>query len=503
MQRLKDARFGIGAILLYLGIMFFSRCTEPTNPPIVKCPCECPPVDTIITNPPVDTSIGREILFGANTNNYQPKEKQAQMQGVRFYLPIGWVFTPQGFYGEPQKQGQKQFTGVDTYLEYMRSQNVDVLLTLMQSPDWLNGQTAGPGLNTNDFPPIRPGLNRELPSSFSDVAGIYKAFSIRYGSRTWAPGSYRIDPAPPRWTNDGPQQFKSGLNLVKFIEVGNEPDRWWDIGTPKYMTPKEYGAMLIAAYDSIKFADPSLQVVMAGLTNFDLKYLTEMKVYCDARGRKFPADIINVHHYSSTGNLTGVHPPTWPANSGCPPELDKDMNSLAKIVTFANGIGLPTWVTEYGYDDQTGSQLAPAPLILVTNRDLQAQWNVRSALEHIRLGASRSYVFTMADEANGGSGTFQTSGLLGRESVGYAEKPAFTLFATMCKELKGFKYLADESTATTRVMKFRHPDGRFVYAYWSPTASAKTFAATIAGKAVAVTETVQYLKTSANGQYLQ
>lgn len=460
---------------------------------------------TVVVNPPVDTSAGRSVMFGANTNHYQPAAQQKKLQSVRYYLPIGWVFTPSGFYGQPMKQGQKQYLGVDDYLSDMKSAGVDVLLTLMQSPDWLNGHNSG-GLNTNEFPPIRPGLDREKPASYAEIAGIYKAFTIRYGSKVWPAGSYRIDPAPPRWNGDGPQVYKSGLGLVKFIETGNEKDVWWKIGTPEsamYMTPKEHAAFQIAVYDSIKLADPSMTVVMAGLTNYDLKYLQEMNAACVALGRKFPADIVNVHHYSSTGNLPGVHPPTWPTNSGCAPEMDKDMATLAKIVAFAQSIGLPTWVTEYGYDTAAGSPLAPTPTAGIGNDRLQSEWNVRSALEHVRLGAVRSYVFTMADEPGAAPSLFQTSGLLRGESTGYAEKPSFGAFVDLNNQLRGFRYLGDESTAKARVMKFRHPDGRIKYAFWSPTVTGATVQTTVAGTTVSATEFVQFLNVQNHGQPYQ
>jgi hypothetical protein len=145
-------------------------------------------------------------MLGVNTNTWQPKEQQVKMMGVRLYQPIGWIWTEKGFYGQPMKQGQKQFLGLDDYLAYMKSKEVDVLLTLMQSPDFLNGYTQG--INTNDYPPIRPGADKNDPKSYSEIASIYKAFAIRYGSKVWPKGSYKIDPAPPRWNGDESQVEK-------------------------------------------------------------------------------------------------------------------------------------------------------------------------------------------------------------------------------------------------------------------------------------------------------
>jgi hypothetical protein len=340
-------------------------------------------------------------------------------------------------------------------------------------------------------------LDRTAPASYSQVAGIYAAYAKRYGSRAHPAGAYPVDKTPPRWNGDGPQQYKSGLNLVRFIEVGNEFDRWWKLGTPEaaqYMRPDEHAALLIAAFDSIKAADPAITVVMAGLTNFDVKYLRAMSAFCAARGRKFPADVINVHHYSNAGNRPGVHPPTWFVDKAAAPELDPDVVSLDSVVAFARALNLPVWVTEFGYDTQPGSQMTPGVFPGATPEMLAAQWNVRSALEYVRRGAERAYVFTMADEPNPYCGLYCSSGLLRNEASGFAPKTGFYSYAELCKETRGCRYVADESSAEVRAMRFKAQDGTSVFAYWSPTASGKKFDAKVAGENVTVTESVKYIK---------
>ena len=455
----------------------------------VVYPCSTP-TDTVPI-PPLDTSKGRSILIGVNTNHYQPKERQTEFSGVRYYLPIGWCHTQNGFYGQPMKQGQKQFLGVDDYLSYMKGKGVDVLLCLMESPDYLNGHSNGTG--TNSWPAIRPGLDRANPASYSEIAGVYKTFAIRYGSKVWPAGSYKIDPAPPRWNGDERQTYKSGLNLVTYIEVGNELDRWWAKGTPEYMTPEEHAAFLIACYDSIKAADPKLKVVLGGLTDFDDKYLEAMKAFCAGRGRKFPADVINVHHYSSAGNVAGVLPPTWPVNQAVPVELDKNAGSFSKCFTFARILGLPIWVTEFGYDTQPGSQMTPIATGNLSGEQLQAMWSPRAALEYLRLGADRVYLFTIADEPNPNAGLFTSSGLLKGESTGYIPKEAFTVFSGLGKILKGWSFVADQSTQAARILKFKQ-GAKTLYAFWSPTNSGVSFPTTIGGTSVTVNEFVQTIQ---------
>ena len=419
---------GFFLFLFFMSKAFYG-CVN-TTPTVIPCPCPCDSTVVVVTPP--DTS---GFMLGVNTNTWQPKEQQVKMMGVRLYQPIGWIWTEKGFYGQPMKQGQKQFLGLDDYLAYMKSKEVDVLLTLMQSPDFLNGYTQG--INTNDYPPIRPGADKNDPKSYSEIASIYKAFAIRYGSKVWPKGSYKIDPAPPRWNGDESQVEKSGLNLVKTIEVGNELARWWN--PEQMLSAEQYAAMLLTCYDSIKVGDPNMIVVMGGTTNFELPYLKAMNDWFKARGRVFPSIAINIHHYQSSGNLPGVHPPNWPVNSGVNWDQDKDFVTASQVVTWARSIGLPTWVSEYGFDTQPGSQLCPYALNGKTAEQLQAEWLVSTTLEYKRIGVERCYIFTLADEPNPNGGTFTSSGLLKGESRGYVEKPAMSAISDLCAALKAKK----------------------------------------------------------------
>ena len=112
-------------ILPFISLLFFAACTNVCQTTPCVCPCDSIPV---VVPPPVDTS-KNEFILGVNSNTWQPKEQQARMMSIRLYQPIGWIWTENGFYGEPMKQGQKQFLGLDSYLTYMKSKNVDVLLT--------------------------------------------------------------------------------------------------------------------------------------------------------------------------------------------------------------------------------------------------------------------------------------------------------------------------------------------------------------------------------------
>ena len=411
------------ALLIFL--LSFAACTPPTT----TCPpCVCPCDSTVVVVPPDTTDNG--FILGVNSNIWQDKNQQARMQSVRLYAPIGWAWTAKGFYGQPILQGQKQFLGLDDYLSFMKSKDVDVLLCLMQGPGFLNGHE---GLS-NEWPPVRPGADKNDPKSYAEIASIYKAFAVRYGSVKHPPGTYKIDPALPRWNGDEIQVEKSGLDLVKTVEIGNEVMRWW--APEQALSAEQYAAMLLACYDSIKAADPNMGVVMGGTTNFELPYLKAMNAWFVARGRAFPSKAINAHHYQSTGNLPGVHPPTWPISGGCNWSEDKDFQTASQVVAWAKSIGLPCYITETGFDTQPGSQMYPHTLNGKTSEQVQADWLVSTVLEYKRIGFERVYLFTMADEPNPNAGTFTSSGLLYGESTGYKEKPAMKAVADLCQQFK-------------------------------------------------------------------
>ena len=411
------------ALLIF--ILAFAACTPLTT----TCPpCVCPCDSTVVVVPPDTTANG--FILGVNANIWHPKDQQARMQSIRLYAPIGWAWTSKGFYGQPILQGQKQFLGLDDYLTFMKSKDVDVLLCLMQSPGFINGHE---GLS-NEWPPVRPGADKNDPKSYAEIASIYKAFAIRYGSKVWPKGSYKLDDSPPRWTGDPAQEYKSGLDLVKVIEVGNEVDIWW--APEKALTAEQHAIMQMVVYDSIKAYQPDMGVIIAGQTNYDLPRLKRMAAKFTALGRPFLSQAINVHHYQSTGNLPGVHPPQWPINGGCDWSEDKDFSTASQVVSWAKSIGLPCYITETGFDTQPGSQMYPHTLNGKTAEQIQAEWLVSTVLEYKRIGFERVYLFAMADEPNPNAGTFTSSGLLYGESTGYKEKPAMKAAADLCQQFK-------------------------------------------------------------------
>ena len=142
-----------------------------------------------------------------------------------------------------------------------------------------------------------------------------------------------------------PNQPLAGMGLIKYIECGNERDRWWG-PDETHQTAEEYAANLSAFYDGnmgklgkdagVKTADPNMVVVMGGLASASTDYVQKMIDWCKKnRGYKKDGsvnlcfDVINYHLYSNNGDVR-THKR---ATTGIAPELSNDgsiANSLCK-----------------------------------------------------------------------------------------------------------------------------------------------------------------------------
>lgn len=490
--------------------------------------------DTITTVPPIT-----HIISGASEKvnlcgfHWVPLDKLRPFKYQRIFVATNWIWQKGGLYVEPMFQaGSPSVPGFDTYLAAAKAQGMEIMPCINQTPAWyrqgwfngalskaqkpetpeqysskislriqaINGKSqsaaAASGDLGDDYPPVKPGLDRENPMSYVDFAGFWGQFIMRYGSVKHDISKLRVDKTP-RWSGDIPNQPKTGLSLVKFVEVWNEPDKWWKRGGSEdgiYMKPQEYAAMLSACYDSIKAADPKVQVVMSGITGFDMEYLLGMATWFKAKGMPFKADVINVHHYSNRGNELGRWPPTWyEAGSVCP-ESDKDFVGIAPIVKFAKDIGKQIWVTEFGSDTRAPSWMFAAPVGGFSSEELQAQWLVRTYLEYMRLGVDNMFMFNAINEpgeANGG--LYLNSGLMYGQNAPapFSLKPSYLSVTKLIADLNGTAYLADLSTGAVRILCFKDSQKtRFVY--WSPTMSGQTTPFKIHDCSLTATEWPQY-----------
>jgi len=464
-----------------------------------------PPIDTIVT-PPIDTTkppkppTGPTAGYGAAINlsgfHWVPLDKLKPFSSLRIFVASNWIWQPGGLYVQPMFQAaSKNYDGLDKFFQAAKAQNLDILPCINQTPAWYRKGWPGTDFG-DDHPPVKPGMDRTDPKSYADFAAFWFQFVARYGSVKHDVSKLRVDKTP-RWNGDVPNVALSGLNLIKRVEIWNEVDKWWKRGGAEnaiYMEPAEYAAMLWACYDQCKAADPSVQVVMAGLTGFDMKYLNGMDAYFKSKGVPFKADVINVHHYSNRGNELGVWPPSWYEGGAVPPELDKDFIGIVPIVKFAHDKGKQIWVTEFGSDSKGPSWMYAQPVGGFTSEELQAQWLARTYLEYFRLGVDNAFMFNAINEpGESNGGLYLNSGLLHGENwtVPFQPKPSYTTTTQLITWLSGAKSLSDLSTGSVRVLAFKI-DSKTRVVYWSPTMAGERRTLKVGACTLTATEWPQY-----------
>jgi len=370
--------------------------------------------------------------------------------------------------------------------------------------------------------PIFPALPNdpvgELPASYFAHADYMFHYAARYGNTP-------LDPAILNARVVAGQSV-SKLGLVQFMEDRNEPDlENFCEGTGEYtFSPKQYAAFSSANYDGhggnmmyikgdikypvgIKNGDPTMQVVLGGLSDFDYTYLGELKTeWEDIRQGMdpvYPTDVFNFHHYSDKNNAGFNF-----AGHGFSPEEDivegrnlrQQMADMVSHVQTEFGPQYTCWLTEFGYDtnpfsyqaaipDYTFDPPITTPVGSITNfrtsllnkivpnwssldsqvrtlltgimYETQGRWMVRSLLEGSASGFEKMFIYQDRDvqatpqcfegecKRSATGQTFEFSGIYESKEEGLNEKTSYFYVSTMSQVLAGLSFAADHSPCQT------------------------------------------------------
>ncbi len=367
------------------------------------------------------------------------------IHAIRCYISSQYAWQPGGLFVQPMAQAYTETThGFDDYFQRAVDQQVDVIATIHQTPEWYVNTGRGDGGNNNA--PGKIGVDRTKPAFYKDYAAFLWQFTARYGRVKYADSLLRVDQTA-QYPNQPKNGKKSGLGTLTYIEPWNE-EKWWKLGTPEYIQPEEMAALMSAVYDGhegalgagvgIKTADSSMVVLMPGLTDFDLAYTVAMDEWFKAhrKDKKWPCDILNYHHYSNLGNTILRHPPAWIEGGGCFPAEDKNFLTVRQVVAFARRLDKPLWITECGYDTRS-----PSPMHLMgkgmTDEQAQGEALVATCKAYFAEGVERVFIFTGPEEpGNTAGGLWQTSGVVGNAASGYKPKAALRILADYIGSLK-------------------------------------------------------------------
>ena len=396
---------------------------DGTAPPVT------PPV-----NPPEPPVISPGFKLGANGFPWFPLHllKGIGIDWMRCYFATGWGYEPDGLSMQPLNQAwTKETNGMDDLLLRAKSMGMNIVWCNHQTPEWFRNTGRSDG--NNDYAPISVGSKRDAAASFKWYAEYMWQLVARYGAVKYHDTDLIVD-SSPRWTGDENYK-KSGLNILKYIETWNE-EKWWLKGTEAYLEPETMAALMSATYDGhegtlgakagIKTADPSIVVIMPGLTDYDFDYIAKMSAWflANRKDKKWPCDIFNLHHYSNRGNKPKQHPAQWVMSGGCPPSEDANFDTVKELIAFAKSLGMPFWMTECGYDTKAPSNMHIVGKNGQTDEQAQASALIETIKKYKEYGADAVFVFTGPDDI--GNGQFTKSGIFTREADGYRPKPAAT-----------------------------------------------------------------------------
>lgn len=405
--------------------------------------------------------------------------------GMRHYLDWERLESSEGSYTfNPTHSGGWNY---DALYQRLKAEGIEVLACIKTLPGWLLN-TWPADQRDHENVPVRGGADFSNPASYREQARMAFQFAARYGRNTSLSRSLVTVNTTPRWPGDGINEVKIGLNLITYMECDNERDKWWK-GAKAYQTPAQYAANLSAFYDGhkntlgagigVKNADPTMQVVMAGLAKPDPEYVKGMVEWCrQNRGYRPDGsvnlcwDIINYHNYSNdAGTSQGGN-----STRGAAPEVSDAGPVARSFVQMARQYcgNMPVWITETGFDTNQGSPFKAIAIGSRSVQETQADWILRTALLYPRYGVERVFFYQLYDDNPGSATQFATMGLLNAD-----RSPRLaTRYLTQANQLLG-EYAFKESLNATPVVDRYELNGQSAYALVVPDERGRTMQYTL------------------------
>jgi endoglucanase len=398
--------------------------------------------------------------------------------GLRHYLDWEKLEPTSGGYTyNPSHSGG---WNLDTMYARCKAEGIEVLADIKTLPGWM--QSTYPSGADAENVPVPYGSNFSTPASYIKQAKVGFQFAARYGRSTTVSSSLLSVDASTRWTGDPANTVRTGLDYVKYVECDNERDKWWK-GRNAYQTGREYAANLSAFYDGnkntmgpgvgVKNADPTMMVVMGGVACPTTDYLRGMIDWCkEFRGYKSDGsvnlcwDVINYHIYpDNNGSMQGT------GTRGAAPEVAHADTFASNFINAAHtyAADMPVWITETGYDINTGSVLKAIPIGAKSALQTQADWILRTSLLNARMGIERTFFYEMYDDDVTSATKFSSSGLINADKT---RKPAADYLMQANKLMGDYEY---KETISTNPMVDRYElAGQSIYVLVNPTESGAT-----------------------------
>ncbi len=416
---------------------------------------------------------------------YEPN--MALMQAFtqfRDYVDWGKIEdTPGKFAFNPTVSGGWNY---DLQYQRLKAEGKEILPCLKTLPGWFLESNYPADQRDAENIPAAFKANLLEPASYQQQAKFAFQFAARYGRNT------KVNPSLLSGVMTGPvyatapeagiRTREVGLGYVKYIECENERDKWWK-GRKAYQTAREYAANLSAFYDGhkntlgpgvgVKNADPTMLVVMGGTAAPTTDYVRGIIDWCkEFRGYKADGtadlcfDVINYHCYS---NASGVSQSNTSAR-GAAPEVTGIGHYADDFVALGREYNKEVWVTEAGYDINSGSPLHAPAIGNKMPEQVQADWILRTALLYARRGVNRLFLYQTYDLQPNSGEQFASSGLL--NTITRRRKPAADYLYQVQKLLGNYVY--KETISQTPLVDRYELNGQSIYSLVMPTETGKT-----------------------------
>ncbi|MBO5262481.1 MAG: hypothetical protein J6B45_05485 [Clostridia bacterium] len=391
--------------------------------------------------PTVGEMMGMCALLGDGAMN--TVEEYSCVSVIREYHNLGWSYNWSSF---PMKATSLIRTNVGNFDQKYRDYSpYNLIIPCLQWSEGDNPARTYNKLTGKLNAEIASFTEKYLPSTYIGYADVMYQYAARYGSSRM---DYLYENV--RAHSDGGTQI--GLNYIKWLEFGNEPNGEDQRGA----TPYQHAAMVSAAYDGhmrtvladvynpddftyflgAKTADPDIKVAMSGLAGIGNQYIASMCYWMRAnrsdihgtwtsKNDAIAMDAFNVHTYFGEYyvlNGEGVY-------VGVSPEEYGLVDAMSKLVEFRDRYypDVEVWLTEFGWDTNESYETMTSSHRYgeYTARQVQAMWLTRAYILLSSCGVDKATMYMANDLGNDRDtyGKYGTCGIFGYTFLNGGDDP--------------------------------------------------------------------------------
>ena len=397
--------------------------------------------------PTVGDMMGMCALLGDGAMN--TIEELSCCSVIREYHNLGWSYNWSSF---PLKSTTLIRTNVGNFdNKYREYSPYNLIIPCLQWSENDNPARTYNKLTGKLNAEVATFTEKYLPTTYVAYADVMYQYAARYGSSKM---DYLYENV--RVHSDGGAQI--GLNYIKWLEFGNEPNGEDQRGA----TPYQHAAMVSAAYDGhmrtlladvynpddftyflgAKNADPDIKVAMSGLAGISDRYITAMCYWMRAnrsdiqgtwtsKNDTIAMDAFNVHTYFGEYyvlNGEGVY-------VGVSPEEYGLVDAMSALIEFRDRYypGVEVWLTEFGWDTNESYETMTSSHRYgeYTSRQVQAMWLTRAYLLLSSCGVDKATMYMANDLGNDRDtyGKYGTCGIFGCTFVNGGDDPTLVYTA--------------------------------------------------------------------------